>query len=218
MELQQAIYQRRSVRGFLDKNVEREKVEQLIESGIQAPSACNRQAWKFIIVDDIDIKNKIVDFGGSILIKQAPTGILVLYQNQTLGKLYDDNIQSAAAAIENILLKAVELGLGACWICHLPKPSDLRKIFKIPNGFSPIAYILLGYPSKEAQNVSRKYSLREVMNYNEFDPNWPLENISTLSLLIKKILVKIYYLSPVWLKKLFLNKFLDKYFVKKFEN
>ena len=114
MELEQALNSRRSVRIFLDKPVEKEKLAVLIMAGNLAPSACNKQAWKFIMVDKDDLKNRLVDEGGSIVIKNAPTGILVLYHNQTLGSDYHDDIQSAAASIENILLKAVELGLGGC--------------------------------------------------------------------------------------------------------
>lgn len=218
MELEQALNLRRSVRNFLDKPVEKEKLESLIMAGNLAPSACNKQAWKFIIVDQDDLKNKLVDNGGSMVIKNAPIGILVLYQNQTLGSDYYDNIQSAAAAIENILLKAAELGLAGCWICHLPPARKIRKTFKIPVNFSPIAYLLLGYPAKEPRNVPRQHSLTEIMNYNEFKQNWPKENINRVFLLVKKVLKKIYYLSPVFIKKFFLNKFLDKNFVKKFEN
>jgi len=218
MELEHALNSRRSVRIFLDKPVEKEKLAVLIMAGNLAPSACNKQAWKFIMVDKDDLKNRLVDEGGSMVIKNAPTGILVLYHNQTLGSDYHDDIQSAAASIENILLKAVELGLGGCWICHLPPAKIIRKIFKIPENFTPVSYLLLGYPAKEPQNVPRQYSLAEIMNYNEFNQNWPKEKNNSSLLFFKKILVKIYYLSPAFIKKIFLNKLLDKRFVKKFEN
>lgn len=218
MELDQVLNSRRSVRNFLNKPVEAEKIAALITAGNLAPSACNKQAWKFIIVNKEDLKNKIFDNGGSIVLKNAPMGILVLYDNRTLGSDYQDHIQSAAAATENILLKAVDLGLSACWIGHLPKANKIREIFKIPKIFSPIAYIALGYPCQEPLKVERKYKISEIMNFNEFNQAWPQENINLVFLLIKKILKKIYYLSPTWLKKCFLNKFLDQNFVKKFEN
>ncbi|MFA5029370.1 MAG: nitroreductase family protein [Patescibacteria group bacterium] len=218
MDLIKAIKNRRSVRTFQHKPVARELIEKLIESAICAPSACNIQGWKFIVVDNQDVKKSIVDAGGSVLIEKAPLGILVLYNNRTHNVGYRDYIQSASAAIENLLLTATSEGLGACWICHLPRPGNLRKIFNIPKSFSPIAYLLLGYPENQPQAVPRKYRLDEVMAVNKFSPNWPRLKVSWLGLKIKRLLIAIYNLMPTIIKKKFLNKLVDKNFVKKFEN
>ena len=152
------------------------------------------------------------------MIKNAPAGILVLYDNRTKNTEYRDDIQSAAAAIQNIHLTAIDLGLGTTWICHLPKKKDLRKLFNIPKYLSPIAYIIVGYPAGPTKEVERKHQVSEILNYNEFNPNWPKELINPVKFLLTKILVKIYRLTPRYLKKKFLNKFLDKHLVKKFEN
>ena len=218
MELDTVIKKRRSIRIFQDQPVEKKVIKLLIDAAIHAPSACNIQGWKFIVVDDIKIKNKLVDFGGAQTIKKAPLGILVLYDNRSKEIERMDYIQSAAAAIQNLLLKATELGLGSCWICHLPTNKNLRKIFKVPDHFSPIAYILLGYPQQAAKEVARKYSLDQIMNYNQFSADWPSHKINKFNLMLNKILVKIYYLAPNLLKKRLLNKILDKKFVKKFDN
>ena len=70
---------------------------------------------------------------GHDLIMKAPLGILVLYRNDVSKNLYEykDHIQSAGAAIENLLLKATELGLGTCWICKLPTQKKMHKLFNI---------------------------------------------------------------------------------------
>lgn len=216
--LSEIIKKRRSVRIFKPESITKELVEKLIEAAIYAPSACDAQDWKFIIVDDKKLKDKIVEAGGAMSIKNAPAGILVLYDNRTKNLEYQDHIQSAAAAIQNIHLMAIELGLGSCWICHLPAAAQLRKIFHIPNYFSPIAYILLGYPAQEPQPMPRKYKLNEVMAYNKFSADWPIEKINSFTLFVKRVLVKIYRLSPNFIKNNFLNKFLDNKFVKKFKN
>lgn len=216
--IDEIIKKRRSVRIFSDQAVEKEKIEKLIEAATYAPSACNVQGWKFIVVDRQEIKDEIVDLGGSIHIKNAPVGILALYDNRTKNSEYRDDIQSASAAIQNIHLTAVDLGLASCWACHLPTHGQLRKLLKIPSYFSPIAYILLGYSKNPPQEVPRKYSLGEVMNYNEFSKNWPVDKISFLKLIIQRLLIKIYRFTPKIIKKKILNKILDKNFVKKFEN
>lgn len=218
MDFLSIIKTRRSIRSFQEKKIDRETIKKIIEIAIYAPSACNIQGWKFIVVDNDKIKQQVVDRGGSINIKRAPMGILVLYDNRTKNIEYADYVQSAAAAIQNLLLAAHYLGLGACWTCHLPPKKQVRKIFKIPNILSPIAYILVGYKKNESVAVPRKYGFDEIVSFNEFSQKISIEKISGLKLFIKKILMKIYYLMPLFIKKKWLNKYVDKKFVKKFEN
>jgi len=218
MELPEAIKARRSIRVFADKEVEKEKIQEIINLATFAPSNCNIQGWRFIIIDQDEIKGKIVNAGGAIIIKNAPVGILVVYDNQSKNYEYKDYIQSASAAIQNIHLAAKNYGLGSCWICHLPSHRVLRKLLNIPNCFTPIAYVILGYPKSEPVNVPRKYSLDQVMSYNTFSPHLAINKVSRLKIVIQKILVRIYYLTPLFIKKAFLNKLIDSNFVKKFKN
>lgn len=218
MELDETIKKRRSIRNFINKQVPEEYVNKLIKAATHAPSACNVQGWKFIVINNQTIKEKIVASGGSVLIKKAPIGILVIYDNQTKNTEYHDHIQSASAAIQNLNLRATDLGLGTCWICHLPSKNKLRKILNIPVNYDPIAYILVGFPERKPNDKPRKYSIEEVMNYNNYSPSWSLTKTSSSKLLIKKILIKIYYITPTFIKKSFLNKFIDKNFTKKFDN
>ena len=209
---------RRSIRNFTSEPVSRDLVTKIIEMAVKAPSACNVQGWQFIVVDSPEIKQKIVDHGGSIVIKNAPTGILVLYDNRTKDTQHYDYIQSAAAGIENLILTATYYGLGSCWICHIPTKNQLRKIFSIPHYFDPIAYVLLGHKLREPVQIPRKYKIEDIVGYNKFRSNPLFENIYAPNLMVKRILVKIYYLTPLFVKKKFLNRFLDEHFVKKFDN
>jgi len=218
MDFFSLIKTRRSIRIFQEKGVDRETVRKIIEMAAYAPSACNVQGWRFIIVNDQKKKEEIVNMGGSINIKKAPLGILVLYDNRTKNTEYADHIQSAAAAIQNLLLATHHLGLGACWICHLPPKNQLRKMFKIPKTLSPIAYVMVGYKKNEPVVVPRKCNFDKIISYNTFSSNTPLENISSLKLLLLKILMKIYFLIPGWFKRKWLNQYIDKRFVKKFKN
>ena len=218
MDFFSLIKTRRSIRVFQEKGVDQETVRKITEMAAYAPSACNVQGWRFVVVDDQKKKEEIVNMGGSINIKKAPLGILVLYDNRTKNTEYADHIQSAAAAIQNLLLAAHYLGLGACWICQLPPKKQLRKIFKIPKTLSPITYVMVGYKKNEPVAMPRKYNLDQIISYNTFSLNTPLENISSLKLLLLKILMKIYFLIPGWFKRKWLNQYIDKRFVKKFEN
>lgn len=159
MNLTECIVSRRSIRQFEDRKIKEETVRRLIHSAIQAPSACNMQAWKFIVVSRKDRMNQLVNYGAAKWITKAPCGILVLYRNDVTinASLYKDHYQSAAAAIQNLLLEAVNLGLAACWICDLPRPGYVRKIFDIPKNFDVIAYIALGYPMADTTKLSVKH-------------------------------------------------------------
>lgn len=184
MDIKEIILSRRSCRIFSDRKVEDSKIEELITAAINAPSACNKQAWKFIIVDSNEKKQMLTDKGASKVVGLSPQGILVLYRNDVTinGKLYKDYIQSASAAIENILLMANYLELGACWLCDLPRPKYVKRIFDIPNNYDVIAYIAIGYPKEDLTAISiahygdigaykkhkRKYDYNQVICHNHF--------------------------------------------------
>lgn len=171
MELQEAIAHVRAVRQFRQEMPEASAVAALIESAIAAPTASNLQGWRFIAVDDAAIRQRLVAMGGSRLIGQAPLGLLVLYDNRTSNTAYADHIHSAAAAIQNILLRAHELGLGACWICRLPKRSRLKRLLGIPWCYDPMAYVALGYPETNGppKPARRKYTADQVISWNRFE-------------------------------------------------
>ena len=213
MELEEAIKTRRSVRKFSNKELEEGLLERIIRAGNCAPSHCNTQGWKFIFVDDNKIKEKIYAAGGSYAIKDAPYGILVLYNTALSDNLeYQDWVQSSAAAIQNMLLTIHNLGLGACWICHLPNKRTLRKIFNIPKNYSPIAYMIFGYPKEGSCEMPRKYEINEVLAINKFI--WPKENIPT-KIYLKRVSKKIYFTLPSFIKKLIMpltDKFVKKFF------
>lgn len=216
--LLEIINSRRSVRNFSQQPIEKELIKKIIDAATKAPSACNVQGWYFVVIDSEEIKQKLIDSGGSIIIKNSPVGILMLYDNRTKNTEYQDHIQSAAAGIENLLLTATYYNLSSCWLCHLPTKKQTRKILSIPRYYDPIAYILLGYKQKESIEVPRKYKIEDLIGFNKFQANPNLRNQPESNLLLKRLLVKIYHIAPLFLKKKFFNKYLDKNFVKKFKN
>lgn len=214
MELEQAIKTRRSVRIFSDKKLEDGILERIIEAGNNAPSHCNTQAWKFIFIDDSTIKNELFEHGGSYVIKNAPYGILVLYNIALTDNLeYQDWLQSGSAAIQNMLLTIHNLGLGGCQICHLPRKKTLNKILKIQKPYTPIAYIVFGYLKREPVEIPRKNNIKDIYATNKFI--WPKEK-TLFKIRLKRIAKKIYYRMPLFIKKT-IFPLVDK-FVKKFRN
>ncbi|MDP3990740.1 MAG: nitroreductase family protein [Candidatus Nealsonbacteria bacterium] len=218
MDIIEIIKKRRSIRRFKADPIPDDLIKKVIEIATFAPSSCNIQGWRFIVVNDQKIKEEIVNQGGAITIKTSPIGILIVYDKRTRNLEYQDHIQSGAAAIQNLLLAATHFGLGSCWICQLPPKRNLRKILKIPDNFSPISYVILGFEEREPVEVKRAHLLDSLIGYNAFNSQSPQEKISTLKLFFYRVFRRFYYLLPVFLKKKFLNKFIDKKFVKKFDN
>lgn len=197
MDLNKTIYKRRSIRLFVDKKVEESKIKQIIESGIQAPSACNRQSWKFKILTDPE-KIKLVNIGGADFIKKAPVAILVAYPFSS--DAYSDEIQSASACIQNMLLKATEIGLGSCWVCHLPAKWRVRKLLNIPKHYNIIACPVFGYPQYKPKQMKRRYSYESFFIFEKKRIN------------LRDILKYFYMRQPIR------PKFVEKKFTKRFEN
>lgn len=183
MEMEKCIFTRKSVRRFLDKQLPSDIVQRIIEAGTYAPSACNLQAWKFIVVTDPKRKSVLKN----AILRDAPVCMIVTYRNDiyVTGHKYHDYVQSAAAAIQNMSLYAHSIGIGSCWICDLPPQEVIRREFLIPQNFDAIACLALGYPvvgnenseervlyhfdSYESYfNRERKYSIAQVLCSEQF--------------------------------------------------
>jgi nitroreductase len=215
-EIRELLMNRRSIRQFSPIKPKFSLIQEILDVARWAPSHCNTQDALFIIIDDEKIKEKIVEMGGSIIIKAAPIGILVLYCNKSDNLEYLDYIQSGAAIIQSVLLYSHACGLGSCWVAHLPKKTDLKKLFNIHQNYDPIAYIIMGYPKKEPLPVKRKKEILEIISYNEFN----FSNVTahkTGKHTIKTYFRQMYYKLPTPIKKI-INPLIDRHFVKKFEN
>lgn len=154
LTLKEAIYGRRSVRKFKQEEVPIDFIKELIDAAIQAPSACNFQEWKFIVVHESDRKI----FSNNIL-EEAPVVIVVAYRNDidnVTGYVHKDYVQSAAAAIENLLLMAHAKGLGACWVCDIPESTRLQAHFALPENYEVLAAVAIGYCDENANSMAHK--------------------------------------------------------------
>jgi len=214
MDLFEAIKNRRSIRRFEDRPVPDDLVKKIIEAGQWAPSACNRQDWKFIIVDSSEIKEKVLKETAAYFIGKAPLLIFVLYSNRTDNLEYKDHLLSAAMSIQNMQLAAYALGLGACCVNNLPIKSRLRKILNIPRSYDPVALLCLGFPKAVPKPLKRKEMLDGIVCRNSFDFKGDYPAVD-LKLNIKRIVRYIYYRLPSTFKKL-LDPFARK-FEKRFD-
>ena len=174
MDLFEAIYGRRSIRKYLDKPIPKDVMMKIIDAARWAPSSCNRQLWEFVIVTKLDIKQRIADeacFGQKFL-KKAPSLVVVFYDDtkerrEETGPSKHDSIQSAAAAIQNMILAAYSMGVGSLWVCSIKKMLMLNKILNVPEYIRPIAIVAFGYPA-EKPVVPKRRAIESFVHYEKF--------------------------------------------------
>lgn len=164
METLQAIKTRRSIRKFLDKPISREIVRELLEAAMFAPSAGNEQPWQFIVLDDRKFLDEVPRICATAsMCRQAPLAILVC-SDSSLEKYPDFWVQDCSAAVENLLLAAHALGLGAVWAGVYPmkdRVEGFQKRLCLPEGITPFALVALGYPN-EAPVAPKRYKKERV--------------------------------------------------------
>ena len=172
------IRSRRSVRKYLDTPVEREKITQCLEAARLAPSACNAQPWKFIVVDDPVLKAELAGqaFSGLYTVTRfaakAPVLIAIVSDPDWLPKAggavrkTDFHLTDIGIAGEHFVLRATDLGLGTCWLGWFDEKKAARTL-GVPAGKRVEIMLSLGYPlSNEAGEVTRRKSLEEMSSFN----------------------------------------------------
>ena len=157
--LHEIIKQRRSIRYFEKRDIEKEKLMKVLEAGQWAPCSGNRQAWKFIV--QRRIKGAYTAKPDLSFEKQEWRAGSVIVYVAIDGRLYPEKYSAAmdaAAAIQNMLLMAHNLGIGGCWIylSELTNQNKLRKKLSLENYYDIYSAILLGYPAELPEEPCRK--------------------------------------------------------------
>ena len=148
---------RKSVREFLNKPVEREKIMTCLEAARLAPSECNSQPWKFIVVDDKELKDKLcrAAFGGIYAInsfcEKAPVIVVIVSEKSKfiarVGGMFRGtkyHLIDIGITGEHFALQAEDLGLGTCWIGWFNE-RGVKSVLKIPQHKKIDILIALGY-------------------------------------------------------------------------
>ncbi len=188
MSLLNLIRQRRSVRNFLDKPVEREKIMACLEAARLAPSACNSQPWKFIVVDDPKLKKKLsqVAFNGIYSIntfcKKAPVIVAVISEKgkfiARIGGMFRSTryyLIDIGIAIEHFVLQAEELGLGSCWIGWFNERA-VKQVLNIPQYKKIDILIALGYYDKAKIGADHgREPMEKIAAFNTYQAPKPAE-------------------------------------------
>ena len=147
------IFNRRSVRKYESREIPAAMLNDLFEAAMAAPSAVAKDPWHFLLIRKRETLDKIVKIlpNGQML-RQAPAAVIVCGDiNKTHANEISYMLQDLSAAVENLLLEASALGLGACWLGMHPRPDridNIRRLFSLPENIIPMCGISLGWPAE----------------------------------------------------------------------
>jgi nitroreductase len=166
MDFLQVIKGRRSIRKYLPRKVENEKIETILEAAQWAPSASNKQPWHFIVVQDSVTRTRLGQLHPhGRFMKEAPVVIVVLGNPEAHPKYY---LCDPHQAVQNILLTAYSLGLGSCWmgVREASFEEDIKQLLNIPESYAVICTLSIGYPNEERE--SKRNPLSELVSWERF--------------------------------------------------
>lgn len=171
------VKKRKSIRKYSSRPVPRKMIDSCLEAARLAPSACNSQPWSFIVVDDEKIRNEIVKkalsgiYKMNAFVREAPTLIVVLTEHSTYiarmgGQLrhVKYSLIDIGIACEHLILRAVELGLGTCWLGWFNEKA-VKKVLGLPKSKRIDVMISLGYPEVVEGKDKKRKSLKKIRRY-----------------------------------------------------
>jgi nitroreductase len=171
MELLKAILGRRSVRRYTDQEVEREKLKELVKAATWAPTAGKMQSWRFFVLKDPSLKELVRRAcRNQMFVEDASHLVVACFDRDVAYRAYGMRgvelyaVQETAAAVQNLMLRAEELGLGTCWVGAFDA-KDIQKALELPDRIKPVTVVTVGYPDESPQ--SERKDLKEVAKFVE---------------------------------------------------
>jgi len=161
------IEKRQSIRKYLDKPVEKEKLIEMLKAAMRAPTAMNTQDWVFYVIQDKELMLKIGNFLPHYkMFLEAGAGIIACGDINKSAHNYSEFLHvDVAAAIENILLEGVNEGLGTCWCAISPSKERMDFFIKelnLKENIIPVAAIAVGYPN-EVKELQERFDENKII-------------------------------------------------------
>jgi len=150
--------------------VEKEKLNRVLEAGRLAPSASNKQPWRFIVVTDDKVKEKLRAAYNKEWFVSAPVIIIGCAVPEEAWVRKDGQeywMVDVAIALQNMILAATELGLGTCWIADFHEKA-VQKALKLPSNIRVVAMTPLGHPVKERRPARKRKPLTEIVHHEQW--------------------------------------------------
>ena len=158
MNLYEVIKSRYSVRSYLNKPVEQEKLDRILDAARLAPSGSNRQPWKFVVVRDAETRKKLVPAcSNQEFVGQAPVVIagVGLMPDRIMSCGVPGDPVDVAIALEHVALAATAEGLGTCWIGSFHQ-DQVRRVLDVPANAKVVEVMTLGYPADHPRPKARE--------------------------------------------------------------
>jgi nitroreductase len=153
MDVFEAIRTRRSIRKYRSEPMPDEKLELILEAARLAPSAANRQPWRFIVVQNPARKKALAEVANNQAFLKDAAVIVVAMSNPDVSKRWHE--KDTMIAIEHMVLAATALGYGTCWIGAFDEDS-LKRLLKIPEKMKVVALLPIGMPAETPAPSLRK--------------------------------------------------------------
>ena len=180
MELKEAILKRRSQRKFTDYRVTDEEIHELLEAARWAPSWANTQVGEFIVVRDPETIQKIAgtysennpgtrctQAASVLIVVCAKTGVSGAYNGKNLTIFSDWFMFDMGLAVQNLCLRACDLGLGTVIVCLLDHAA-LKKLLSVPSGYEAVTVIPVGKPVVPDKNAPPRRNIQDFTHLNSF--------------------------------------------------
>ena len=172
MDFEKLITDRYSVRNFKPEHLPQDIIDKILLAGHKAPTGCNYQPQRILVINTDEAINKLRECTKCHF--SAPTAILVCHnKDESWLRKYDGALSSpvdAAIVATHIMLAAHNEGVGCCWVMHFD-PEAIRKAYEIPHNIEPIALLVMGYPTEDAQPLEMHFKTRaldDVVFYDKF--------------------------------------------------
>jgi nitroreductase len=170
------VKQRTSCRSYDPKPIPKEHLELMLEAARLAPSACNKQPWRFVVVEEEAVRMRLIEeaFLAGIQMKWAAhAGAIIALgmeksaiTHKIAPKISGVNypLLDLGIAGEHLVLQAEELGLGTCWIGWI-RPKEVRRIVDWPRSVEPVSLITVGWPASEERKIRPRLSMDEMARW-----------------------------------------------------
>lgn len=166
MHFNQLLRERYSVREYKTQKVSRALLKEVLDAGRMAPSAANKQPWMFGLVSEEENLTKLKEVYDRDWFQKAPQVIVICGNHEESWKRsYDEKDHcdiDIAIAIDHMTIRATELGLGTCWVCHF-NPKIVKKLLNLPDHIEPIALLPIGYPITNKPPLKKRKHLEDVV-------------------------------------------------------
>lgn len=170
LDVLEAIRTRRSIRSYLDKPVEDEKLQKILEAARLSPSAVNFQPWDFVVVQEKAAKERLLQAYNRAWFAKVPVVIVVCASPEKAWRRIDGEEfwkVDAAIAAQSMVLAATSEGLGTCWICAFDEKT-VKEALGVPENVRVVALLALGYVAEKKEPVTERKTLEQIVHFDHW--------------------------------------------------